>query len=482
LSDAIDIAAKNLLSPSALSESQLVQVLDDALDCKIDAADLFLQNSYEESWFLENGIVKAASYDQDQGFGLRAMSGETVGFAFGNDFSTKTLSDAARNARAIARGSRSHGLHLAQHAKAPALYSNLNPLNSVADSEKITLMQQLDKYLRKKDSRVCEVMINLSASYDVIMVLNSDGQLHADLRPLVSLRVSVVVEENGSREKGSSAAGWRSDYNYFVNNERSQEVANEALRQATINLTAQNMIAGEMPVVLGPGWPAVLLHEAVGHGLEGDFNRKGSSIYSNCLGEKVASSLCTIVDDGTLPGRRGSLNIDDEGCVTQCTTLIENGILKNYMLDSLNARLMGMKSTGNGRRESYAQVVLPRMTNTYMLPGKDNPQDIISSVEKGLYAVNFSGGQVDITSGTFVFSTSEAYYIENGKIKYPVKGATLIGNGPEVLKLIDRVGNDLEMDKGTGFCGKAGQTIEVGVGQPTLRVSAMTVGGMDSCD
>lgn len=477
MQNTFQLAEQALLLPSSLSAQSLVQVLDIALASRIDCADLFLQQHYHESWFLENGLVKAADFSHDQGFGLRAIAGETVGFAYASAVNLPLLQEAASAARTIACGARTHHAQLKPGVNGQQLYAQNNPIQTVADTQKVAFLQALDRYLRQADPRVCEVSLQLSASYDVVMIINSEGQLQADLRPLVNLHVSLIVEQAGVREKGSAGAGWRTDYRYFIDHERSYEIADRALAQALVNLSARPMPAGEMPVVLGPGWPAVLLHEAVGHGLEGDFNRKGSSVYSGRIGDQIASSLCTIVDDGTIAGRRGSLNIDDEGATTQCTTLIEKGILKNYMQDRLNAKLMGLAVTGNGRRESYACVPLPRMTNTYMLAGEHAPEEIIASVDKGLYAVDFAGGQVDITAGTFVFSTSEAYYIENGKIQYPVKGCTLIGNGSEVLMKIDMLGNDLKLDHGIGYCGKAGQTVPVGVGQPTLRISSMTVGG-----
>ena len=478
----VELATQQLLATSEVTEQNLMSIMDSAMQGKVDAADLYMQNCYDENWSLENGLVKEAGNHQDQGFGMRVIAGETVGFAFANDFTTKTLQQAVHSAHSIARGSLSHHANLNKKLSKHSLYPLQNTLHDIAAAEKVAYMLRLDQYIRQADTRVCEVMINMGASYETIMLLNSSGELHADLRPMVSLHITVLVEQAGQRERGFSGAGWRAGYDYFLNSEIGTEVADKALKQALINLKARAMPAGEMPVVLGPGWPAVILHEAVGHGLEGDFNRKGTSVYAGRIGEKVASSLCTIVDDGTLPGRRGSLNMDDEGHPTQCTTLIENGILKNYMQDSHNARLMGVASTGNARRESYAQAPLPRMTNTYMLAGKHDPAEIIASVDKGLYAVDFAGGQVDITTGTFVFSSSEAYYIENGKIQYPVKGATLIGNGPEALQRVTMVGHDLQLDRGVGQCGKAGQTVPVGVGQPTIKLSSMTVGGSQLAD
>ena len=359
----------------------------------------------------------------------------------------------------------------------PALYSPLDPLSTLSREDKVALLKKIDQQTRQIDSRVEQVTVSLIGVYEVILVATEDGRLSSDIRPLVRMNVSVIVEEKGRREQGGSGGGGRHGYEFFIEQDRAMDYAREAVRLALVNLEAVDAPAGNMTVVLGPGWPGILLHEAIGHGLEGDFNRKGSSAFSGMIGEKVASSLCTVVDDGTLEHRRGSLSIDDEGVPGQNTTLIENGILKGYMQDKMNARLMGTQSTGNGRRESYAHLPLPRMTNTYMLPGKSNPEDILASVQKGIYAVNFAGGQVDITSGKFVFSASEAYLIENGKITKPVKGATLIGNGPDVLTKVSMVGDDLELDGGVGTCGKDGQSVPVGVGQPTLKIDSLTVGG-----
>jgi TldD protein len=387
------------------------------------------------------------------------------------------LLEAANNVKAIVRQGQ-QAQHKIQAVKTwPQLYKPINPLNSLADQDKIDLLKRVDSETRKLDSRIEEVMVSLVAAFDNVLVANQDGSLLADVRPLVRMNVSVIMVEKGRREQGSMGGGSRSDYGYFLENDRAMDYAREAVRQAQVNLQAVDAPAGNMTVVLGPGWPGILLHEAIGHGLEGDFNRKGTSAFSGRVGERVASDLCTVVDDGTLPGRRGSLSIDDEGTPTQNTVLIENGILKGYMQDKLNARLMGVKPTGNGRRESYAHMPMPRMTNTYMLPGQSDPEEIIRSVKKGLYARNFGGGQVDITSGKFVFSASEAYLIEDGKITRPVKGATLIGNGPDVLTKVSMVGNDMQLDSGVGTCGKDGQSVPVGVGQPTLKIDGMTVGG-----
>lgn len=474
----LEMAQRDLLDPAGLTENQLQQLLGRVLGNTIDNADLYFQSSYSESWVLEDGIIKGGSYNIDRGVGVRAMSGEKTGFAYSDDILMPALEQAASAARSISRqGGHSHAMQAYKKTEGHALYLPVNPLNSLSEQDKIALLQRIDAYTRKQDPRVIQVSVSLASEYETILIMASDGHLAADIRPLVRLNVSVVVEQHGQREHGYAGGGGRFDYQYFLEEDRALSYGREAVRQAIVNLNAVDAPAGTMPVVLGPGWPGVLLHEAVGHGLEGDFNRKGTSVFAGRLGERVASTLCTVVDDGTLEKRRGSLNIDDEGVPTQRTVLIENGILKNYMQDKRNARLMGMESTGNGRRESYADVPMPRMTNTYMLAGTSTPDEIIASVKKGIYAVNFGGGQVDITSGKFVFSASEAYLIEDGKITKPVKGATLIGNGLEVLNKVSMVGNDLQLDSGIGICGKEGQSVPVGVGQPTLRVDALTVGG-----
>ena len=473
----LEIARHDLLDPAGLTDSQLQGVLGTVLGHAIDHADLYFQSSYSESWVLEDGIIKGGNYTIDRGVGVRAMSGEKTGFAYSDDIDKSALTQAAQAARSISHHESAQAISSYQWTRGHELYLPVNPLNSINENDKVALMQRLDAYARRQDPRVIQVNVSLAAEYDTVLVMASDGHLAADVRPLVRLNVSVVVEQNGRREQGYAGGGGRYDYLYFLEGDRAEKYAREAVRQALVNLEAVDAPAGTMPVVLGPGWPGVLLHEAVGHGLEGDFNRKGSSVFSGKMGQVVASSVCTVVDDGTLANRRGSLNIDDEGTPTQCTVLIEKGILRNYIQDKRNARLMGMQSTGNGRRESYAHVPMPRMTNTYMLAGESTPEEIIASVKKGLYAVNFGGGQVDITSGKFVFSASEAYLIENGKITVPVKGATLVGNGSEVMMRISMVGNDLELDSGIGICGKDGQSVPVGVGQPTLKVDLLTVGG-----
>lgn len=468
---------QSLLNSSSLQIQDIDRVMAALLSAPVDAADIYFQSSHFESWSLEGGIVKEGSHSIERGAGVRVVSGDKTGFAYSDLIELPILLEAANNVKAIVRQGQ-QAMHKIETSKIwPQLYPTINPLNSLADQEKIDLLKRIDAATRQLDSRIEEVMISLVAAYDHILVANQDGSLQADVRPLVRMNVSVIMVENGRREQGSMGGGSRSDYSYFLQDDRAFEYGREAVRQAQINLQAEEAPAGNMTVVLGPGWPGILLHEAIGHGLEGDFNRKGTSAFSGRVGERVASNLCTVVDDGTLPGRRGSLSIDDEGTPTENTVLIENGILKGYMQDKLNARLMGVKPTGNGRRESYAHLPMPRMTNTYMLPGNSNPDEIIQSVQKGLYARNFGGGQVDITSGKFVFSASEAYLIENGKITRPVKGATLIGNGPDVLTKVSMVGNDMQLDSGVGTCGKEGQSVPVGVGQPTLKIDSMTVGG-----
>ncbi|HHM06212.1 MAG TPA: metalloprotease TldD [Gammaproteobacteria bacterium] len=472
----LDVARELILAPAGLAERELETVLHALLLRSVDSADLYFQSSRYESWSLDDGIVKSGSHGIDRGVGVRAVSGEKTGFAYADEILMPALTQAADAARAIAgRG----GLGAVQAWRAQAqhqLYPALDPLDTLSAADKVALLHAVDAEARRQDSRVKQVMVSLAGEHDVVLVAASDGTLAADVRPLVRLNVSVVAEAGGRREQGTAGGGGRHGYQSFVG-ERSLALAREAVRQALVNLEAGDAPAGTMTVVLGPGWPGVLLHEAVGHGLEGDFNRKGSSAFAGRIGERVASQWCTVVDDGTLDGRRGSLNVDDEGTPTQCTVLIERGVLKSYMQDKLNARLMNTAPTGNGRRESYAHLPMPRMTNTYMLAGEHEPGEIIASVDKGLYAVNFGGGQVDITSGKFVFSASEAYLIENGKVTRPVKGATLVGNGPDVLTRVSMVGNDLKLDEGVGTCGKEGQSVPVGVGQPTLKIDGLTVGG-----
>ncbi|OOZ36397.1 metalloprotease TldD [Solemya velesiana gill symbiont] len=473
----LDIAHATLLEPASLKEHDLDQVMDQLLANQIDAADVYFQAGRLESWVLEEGIIREGSYNVEQGVGVRAISGEKTGFAYSDEIELPALLEAAKTARAIARSGQQGKIRITRQPNKQGLYEPINPLATLSEEDKVILLRHLDEEARKQDPRVQQVTVSLVAAHDVVLVAASDGTLNADVRPLVRCNVHVIVEENGRREQGSSGGGARQAFQFFLDEERALGYAREAVRQALVNLEAQPAPAGAIPVVLGSGWPGVLLHEAVGHGLEGDFNRKGTSAFTGRIGERVAAAGCTVVDDGTLAGRRGSLNIDDEGTPTQQTVLIENGILKGYMQDKHNAHLMGTSSTGNGRRESYAHLPMPRMTNTYMLPGEHEPEEIIASVNNGLYAVNFGGGQVDITSGKFVFSASEAYLIENGKVTIPVKGATLIGNGPDVLTRVSMIGNDLELDSGVGTCGKEGQSVPVGVGQPTLKVDELTVGG-----
>jgi len=469
--------SEHLLAPGNLTLDSLSSVLGEVAGPGIDAADLYFQNQVSETWVLEDGIVKEGSFNLDQGVGVRAQSGEKTGFAYSNAISLDALTQAAQAARSISRAGQQGRVQAFVSPQVTQLYAEGNPLDVMGRAEKVELLQRIDRATRALDPRIKQVTVSLAGVWDRILVAAHDGSLSADIRPLVRFNVSVIVEQNGRRERGGHGGGGRTDYRYFMEEDRAMGYAREALRQALVNLEAIPAPAGTLPVVMGAGWSGVLLHEAVGHGLEGDFNRKGSSAYSGKVGEKVASSLCTIVDDGTLAGRRGSLSVDDEGTPTQCTTLIENGVLKGYMQDKLNARLMGVAATGNGRRESYAHLPMPRMTNTYMLAGESDPEEIIRSVKKGIYCANLGGGQVDITSGKFVFSTSEAYLIEDGKITAPVKGATLIGNGPEAMSRVSMVGNDLALDSGVGTCGKDGQSVPVGVGQPTLKIDAITVGG-----
>jgi len=471
-------AAQALLAPGDLDRGALERTLDSLLSHRVDLADLYFQSTRSESWVLEDGSVKEGSHSIEQGVGVRAVSGEKSGFAYSDEIVLPALTQAAQAARAIASGGSNTRVQVLRDAAAHDLYRPLDPLDSMPERERIALMEAVDAEARRLDPRVKQVIVSLAGELDRVIVAASDGTFAADVRPLVRLNVNVIVEDaSGRRESASSGGGGRFGYRWFLEQDRALEHAREAVRQALVNLEAVDAPAGTMTVVLGPGWPGVLLHEAIGHGLEGDFNRKGSSAFSGRVGEMVASALCTVVDDGTLVDRRGSLNVDDEGTPTRCTTLIENGRLAGYMQDKLNARLMGVAPTGNGRRESYAHLPMPRMTNTYMLPGPHTRDEIIASVSKGLYAVNFGGGQVDITSGRFVFSASEAYLIENGKVTAPVKGATLIGNGPEVLTRVSMVGDDLQLDPGVGTCGKEGQSVPVGVGQPTLRIDGLTVGG-----
>ena len=474
----LTLAREALLDPAGLTENQLQRVLNELLSPAVDMADLYFQATHSESWLLEDGIIKDGSFNIERGVGVRAISGEKTGFAYSDDIVLPALESAAKMASSIAKSGHLGRINAWQKKSLlMPLYRPIDPLLSLNEADKLKLLREVDAAARAADKRIQQVNVSLIGVQETILVLNSDGSMSADIRPLIRLNVSVIAEEKGQREQGFAGGGGRTDYHYFIQDNVAVNLAKEAVRQAILNLDSVPAPAGMMPVILGPGWPGVLLHEAVGHGLEGDFNRKGSSAFTGRIGERVASPGCTVVDDGTLPNRRGSLTIDDEGTPSQRTVLIEKGILKGYMQDKLNARLMGTQSTGNGRRESYAHLPMPRMTNTYMLPGPYAPEAIIASVDKGLYAVNFSGGQVDITSGKFVFSACEAYLIENGQITRPVKGATLIGNGPEVLNQVSMIGNDLKLDSGIGSCGKEGQSVPVGVGQPTLKIDTLTVGG-----
>ena len=470
------LAQQSLLAPHALEASHLQHVFGKMLAHRVDYADLYFQYSRAESWSLEEGIVKSGSFGIDQGVGVRAISGEKTAFAYSDDISLASLESAALATRAIARQGGTQSVPMLATRERRNLYFPHDPIASMKDTDKVALLERLERYARALDPRVTQVMAGLAGEYEVVLVARSDGVMNADIRPLVRLSLQVIVESNGKREQGSAGGGGRYDYNYF-SDEVLRDYAAAAVHQAVINLDARPAPAGNMTVVLGSGWPGILLHEAIGHGLEGDFNRKGSSTFSGRIGERVAAPGVTVVDDGTIANRRGSLQMDDEGNPTQRTVLIEDGILRGYLQDTLNARLMGVAITGNGRRESFAHLPMPRMTNTSMLNGDRDPQEIIASVKHGLYAANFGGGQVDITSGKFVFSTAEAYMIEDGKITYPVKGATLIGNGPEALTRVSMIGNDMALDPGVGTCGKEGQSVPVGVGQPTVRIDGLTVGG-----
>ncbi|MDT0496963.1 metalloprotease TldD [Algiphilus sp. W345] len=475
--NSLDRARSALLAPGGLDLADLERTLDALMRPGIDAADLYFQDMRAESWVLEDGIIRTGNHHVERGVGLRAQSGEKTGFAYSDEIVAPALIDAASNARAIVRQGQQGGVQAWSARSVAPLYVGASPLDSLPVEDKLSLLRRCDAAARSADPRVSQVIASLSGTYEIILIAASDGTLAADVRPLCRLNVSVVVESGGKREQGSSGGGGRHGYEVFLESGSPEDYARESVRVALVKLEAVAAPAGTQTVVLGPGWPGVLLHEAVGHGLEGDFNRKGSSAYSGKIGQKVASELCTVVDEGSIPGRRGSLSVDDEGTPTQRNVLIEKGILRGYIQDKTNARLMGMAATGNGRRESYAHLPMPRMTNTYLTAGESDPADIIASVEKGIYAVGFNGGQVDITSGNFVFAASEAYLIENGKVTRPVKGVTLIGNGPDALGRVSMVGNDLALDPGIGVCGKDGQSVPVGVGQPTLKIDAMTVGG-----
>ena len=477
MSDRIAQARRLLLEPAGLDLHHLQQAMEHLTAGDVELADLYLQLGRLESWVLDDGIVKEGNFSLELGAGLRAIHGEKTGFAYTEVLTPENLLEAADSARAIVRAGQSGRLAVSPTQAPPDLYPVFDPIDSLPDDDKIALLQHLDQVARQADPSVRQVTVSLVAAHDTVLILDEAGRLSADLRPLVRCSVQVIAERNGRREQGSAGGGTRGSLRYFLEEGRAEAYAREAVRQALVNLDAVETPAGAMTVILGPGWPGVLLHEAVGHGLEGDFNRKGLSNYAGRIGEQVASPLCTVVDHGALPDRRGSLTVDDEGTPTGETVLIENGILRGYMQDRHNARLMGVRPTGNGRRESYAHLPMPRMTNTYLRPGDHHPEEIIATVKHGLHAVNFAGGQVDITSGKFVFSLSEAYLIENGRITAPVKGATLIGNGPDVMTRVSMVGHDLALDPGIGTCGKEGQSVPVGVGQPTLKVDEITVGG-----
>ena len=479
MSNSLKLAEQQLLAPGGLDQGQLELVLGDLMGPAVDSGDIYFQTTKHESWVLEDGLVRTGTHATEQGVGIRAISGEKTGFAYADEIILPALLKASGAARAIARQGKQGQLQAWKNQQVPALYGADDPIQAMAAAEKVDLLRQVDAYARSRDPRVSQVIVSLAATHETILVASTDGTLAADVRPLVRLNVSVIAEQEGRREQGSDGGGGRFSYQALLENDSWRGMADEAVRQALVNLEAEAAPAGTMTVVLGPGWPGVLLHEAVGHGLEGDFNRKGTSAYSGQLGQKVAAECVTVVDDGTIEQRRGSLTVDDEGTATQQNVLIENGVLQTYMQDKLNARLMNKIPTGNGRRESFAHLPMPRMTNTFMLPGKYPADEIIASVDRGLYAANFAGGQVDITSGRFVFSTSEAYLIENGRVTRPVKGATLIGNGPDVMNRVSMVGNDLKLDAGIGVCGKDGQSVPVGVGQPTLRIDGLTVGGTE---
>ncbi len=480
MTDILSRVQMQLLTPQNLDLDGIDRAMGELMSPGIDFGDFYFQHSKRENWTFEDGIVKDGAHSIEQGVGVRAISGEKTGFAYSDAMDFAALLDSAQAARSISGGGESYSRGKRQAVQPSALYDGIDPIAQMPAEDKVALLRKVDAFVRAADPRVLKATVSLAGALDTIMVVRSDGVMAADIRPLVRINVQVIVEQNGRRESGYAGGGGRFDYLELFSSNRPFEIAQEALRQALVNLEAIDAPAGVMPVVLGSGWPGVLLHEAVGHGLEGDFNRKGTSVYAGRMGERVASKGVTIVDDGTLAKRRGSLSVDDEGTPTQYNVLIEDGILRGYMQDTLNARLMGVAPTGNGRRESFAHLPMPRMTNTYMLAGSHAPEEIIASVKKGLYAPNFGGGQVDITSGKFVFTASEAYLIEDGKITRPVKGATLIGNGPETMNQVSMIGNNLALDAGVGICGKDGQSVPVGVGQPSLKIDRMTVGGTNT--
>jgi TldD protein len=465
-----------LLSDHNINESEVYNLLSSLSETGAEYSDLYFQHSVAESWVLDEGIVKDGSYNISHGVGARCVSGDKTGFSYSDDLNIKAIKGAVDFAKGISSSSSSKDPEILKTINYPTKYAALSPLDSLTSKEKVDLLREINSIARK-EPKVVQVSASLSGAYTEVLIASTDGVYQIDCRPMVRVSVTVIVEHNGRIEQASSGGGGRYDYGYFASKSLAETYTKEALRLAFVALESKDAPAGKMPVILGSGWPGVLLHEAIGHGLEGDFNRKGSSVFSGKIGEKIASDKCTIVDNGTIANRRGSLTIDDEGTPTQETTLIENGILKGYMMDKMNGRLMNKPSTGNGRRESYAHIPMPRMTNTYMLNGKDHFEDMVSSVENGIYAKNFDGGQVDITSGKFVFSANEAYLIKNGKITTPIKGATLIGSGDEVLHQISMVGDDLKLDPGVGVCGKDGQSVPVGVGQPSLKIDMLTVGG-----
>ncbi|HIE78450.1 MAG TPA: metalloprotease TldD [Candidatus Thioglobus sp.] len=469
---------EQLLDDHKLSKDKITSLLSSLYVKGVDYADLYFEHSVAESWVLDEGIVKSGTYHISHGVGARSVMGEQTGFSYSDDLSISAIENATKFARGISTNKAIQKIQTYQDSSYTPIYSGNNPLKSIEQEEKVNFLKRVDSIARK-EPKVTQVSASFSGAYTDVLIASTDGVYQKDYRPMVRVNVSVIVEHEGRIEQASSGGGGRYDYRYFIDHNLAEVYTNEAIRQALVSLESKSAPAGNMPVILGPGWPGVLLHEAIGHGLEGDFNRKGSSVFTGRVGEKIASEKCTIVDNGTLANRRGSLTIDDEGTPTQNNTLIENGVLKGYLFDKLNARLMGEKSTGNARRESYAHIPMPRMTNTYMLNGDDSLEDMISSVDKGIYAVNFDGGQVDITSGKFVFSANEAYLIKNGKIKQPIKGTTLIGSGDEVLNNISMVSNDLKLDGGVGTCGKEGQSVPVGVGQPSLKIESMTVGGTE---
>ncbi|WP_428086310.1 metalloprotease TldD [Candidatus Thioglobus sp.] len=467
---------EQLLDDHHLTPEKIHSLLDSLSEKSPDYADLYFQYSVAESWFLEESIVKSGTYNISHGVGARTVAGTQTGFSYSDDLNSEAIEKAINFAKGSGLNAKSVPIQAFQSVPEIAKYSGLNPLGSLNSQEKVDFLNRIDA-LARKEPKVKQVSASISGAYSEVLIASNDGVYQTDYRPMVRVSVSVIVEHNGRIESASSGGGGRYDYRYFIDHSLDEIYVAEAIRQALVALEAKAAPAGNMPVILGPGWPGVLLHEAIGHGLEGDFNRKETSVFTGKMGQQVASSKCTIVDNGTLANRRGSLTVDDEGTPTQNTTLIENGILKGYLFDKMNARLMGLESTGNGRRESYSHIPMPRMTNTYMLNGQDNVDEMIASVDDGIYALNFDGGQVDITSGKFVFSANEAYLIKNGKISHPVKGATLIGSGDEVLKKISMVGNDLKLDGGIGVCGKDGQSVPVGVGQPSLKIDGLTVGG-----